>query len=503
MVKRKHIIAIILCLFSLCLYSQSKDHLSKSLKIEAQEASLKELLEQVSKQCSCYFSYPSDLFNDENKIITQAFVGNVKDFIVHFMGDSIEYHNFKNQIILNNHSKLELVENEKPDNFHLSATILDSITQHPIPNASIRINSTMQGTSANANGIFSIHISPILTNKSITISCLGYHSKTLFFNDLKNKKTIYLSPASISLQEVMVRSIDSRYILENAIENLKSKYRRSSYGYAAFYREIAYRNKEQLSYSEALFDAFSPRSNGIRKDDLALKKARKFSTKPSLRDSIILKLKGGTEAAQYLDIAQYPTDFLSAKGSAVYRYQISDIQSWKDQWVYILHFSPLGNNSEAEFEGELYISFEDFILLGAEFEYATAYIKENRYSLILKKDRHTKAKPERYLYRVEYQLLDGLYHLNYIRGDITIKAKQTKNWRYKSFNTIFEMVVTNIDLTKKHRDKSQQRYKTNSIFSETIEFSPEAFWRNDNIILPEQEIMEAFYTSGFMMEEEK
>ncbi|MDA3854507.1 MAG: hypothetical protein PF444_09760 [Bacteroidales bacterium] len=107
-----------------------------------------------------------------------------------------------------------------------------------------------------------------------------------------------------------------------------------------------------------------------------------------------------------------------------------------------------------------------------------------------------------YTYHVEYKEINNKYHLNYVKGDITIKAKSKKQLRYVPFNTIFEMTLTAIDTTANRQPKHRNTYRTSSIFSEQIKFSSEEFWHYDNLIVPEDEIMEAFYESGFTLEEQ-
>lgn len=501
MARVKFIFIIICCTFLPNIHAQ-QSYQQSSIHIPAQNLSIPALLEMASKQCSCYFSYPSQLFNDEKININPSFNGTLHDFIQHFLGEDISYTIFKNQIILQEDKKKTTLPEQK-DIIEISANIVDSSTHKAIPYASVLIEETMLGTSANGDGLFHLKLPAELKDKTIQISCLGYYSASYPVAELQQLKKIALSPANFSLQEVIVRSVGSHYVVDKAIENFKLHYRRESYNYTSFYREMAYRNTEQLSYTEALFKGYSPKNKGMRQDDLVIAKARKFIPAPSQRDSIILKLKGGTEAALRLDIARYPTDFLSTERNELYLYKIVDIQSWKDQLVYVVSFTPRSGINEAQFEGELYISFEDYILLGAEFKYTQQMLYELRYHLIVSKDRRTRVKPQQYLYHVEYQSYKDLYHLNYIRGDIIIKAKNKNAWRYQNFNTVFEMVLTELETKDKKKVKTDTKYKTSSIFSDAIEFSPIEFWRFDNVIIPEQEIMDAFSQSGFMLEEEE
>ena len=498
----KYILIVLVGFLSISAKAQDKSYLAHEVYLAPQEASIPQLLEAASQQCGCYFSYPSDLFSEENIRMRQAFKGSLADFITTILDSNITFSCYKNQIILQE-SKHETPQDTTFNYLQISAVIVDSSTMKAIPYASVLLEGSMLGTSANAEGQFRLKLNENLKDHRIQVSCLGYFSRYYSVQALQAAPQIYLSPANYSLQEVVVRSVGSQYIVDKAVANLKTHYRQEAYNYTSFYREIAYRNKEQLSYIEALFQAYSPKNKGMRQDDLVLQKARKFTPAPSQQDSIILKLKGGTEAALSLDIARYPTDFLDENRDQLYRYQIVDMEMWKEQLVYVLAFSPRNEKSSAQFQGELYISFEDYILLGADFQYTQQMLHELRHKLVIKKERRTKVLPQQYNYHIEYQSYHGLYHLNYIRGDIVIKAKDKSSWLYKNFNTVFEMVVTEMILSDEKRTKSIPKYKTNSVFSEAVEFSPIEFWLHENVIIPEHEIMDAFQKSGFMLEEEE
>ncbi len=495
------VLTLILCLF---LSNTSAQSFENEINIPAQKSCIPELLEQVSAQCSCYFSYPSDMISDDKILTISNYQGKADIFIQSLFEETVSLETYKNQIIIKPEK-----ENVAPykgqgcpqDNIILKGNIVDSITQEQLPYVNISIQGSMLGSSTNSYGKFTLKIPTQYQDSTLVFSCLGYYSRSYKVADLSDSITVKMTVANISLQEVVVRSVSLPYIMEQMQRQLKSRYRREPYSYEAFYREISKREDDYISYNEALFTGYSPKGR-ISRDDLVLKKARQFKSRLS-QDTLLLTLKGGTDAVLQLDIANYSPDFLDENKAHKYHYYINDIQVWHNDLVYIIEFRPLVHQEDAEFEGELYVAFQDYALLGARFAYTKEHLKKMKKGLVIRKSRQTRVLPHRYSYRVEYQKMNDQYHINYVKGDITIKARHKHQLRYTNLNTIFEMTMTQIDTTQTIIPKHIKPYKTKSIFSEQIRFSSEMFWYYDNLIIPEQEIMEAFLKSGFRMESQE
>lgn len=496
---RLHFFILSVCFVSFALSAQNK---KSYIELEAQSSTTTELLKQISKQCQCYFAYPSELVNKNKTHHIADYSGNAESFVRTLFQDSITFEYFKNQVILKEANTERIQQEALADTiFNVSGIIEDKKTKKSIPYASISIQGSMLGTISNADGHFQLKIPANYSDSIVQISCLGYYTHSAIAKDIKKNETIYLNTANISLQEVVVRSVGTNYIMAQAKRTLDHNYRKSSYGYQAFYRELAMNRKQHISYNEALFEGYSPKGS-ISRDDLILKKARQFSQN-EVFDTIQLKLKGGTEAALQLDIANFRPDFLMHGSEQHYHYHINDLQMWHDELIYIVNFRPKEYNDNAQFIGELYISFTDYNLLGASFSYTKQQLKVLEQSLIVRKTSRTRVIPTQYSYRVEYQKLNGKYHINYVKGDISIKAKLKHQLRYMPLNTSFEMTLTQIDTTIVDKPKRTKAYRIRSVFSEEIEFSSEEFWQYDNLIIPEDEIMKAFYKSGFTLDEQQ
>ncbi len=498
---RRHI--LIWIFFGCIMFNFYAQKPERPIYIKAQSSTIPQLLEQISAQTQCYFSYPSQLVNNDKKQIVEEYKGDAATFIKNLFNDTVQIQQFHNQIII----KQTLQKDTTPilpkiaKKITLKGTLTDSQTQSPLPYASVQLKGKMIGCITNEDGVFNLKVPAECLNNEVEFSSLGYYNKTLSIKALQHTSQIEMTSASFSLQEVVIRGVGVSYIMNRCLEQLTERYRQTPYSYEAFYREIAKKSKTYISYNEALTEGFS--SSGKKTQDaLLIKKARSFESQ-ILTDTVLLKLKGGMNAILSLDIANQRPDFLASDNQKHYSFKINDIKMWHNKMVYIIRFSPKQYDSNATFEGELYISFEDYILMGASFSYTKAYLKDNVQNLILKKTHKTKTIPHNYSYRVEYQELNRQYHLSYARGNINIKTRHKTQLHYTKHQRIFEMTVISIDTTAYNKPSRKKLFKTSSIFSENIVYQSNEFWRYNNLITPERDIMDAFYQSGFIEEKEE
>ncbi|GLU56385.1 DUF5686 and carboxypeptidase-like regulatory domain-containing protein [Dyadobacter frigoris] len=85
----------------------------------------------------------------------------------------------------------------------MNGIVLDSETKHVVPFASVRISNTRQGTNADLNGKFSMIVNsyPI----TINVSCVGYKTRSILFQDNKSPIEVELKIVSGELNEITVR----------------------------------------------------------------------------------------------------------------------------------------------------------------------------------------------------------------------------------------------------------------------------------------------------------
>jgi hypothetical protein len=88
----------------------------------------------------------------------------------------------------------------------IKGKIIDGQTELPVAFASIKIKSKMLGVVTNGNGDFQIPMEYSLQSDSLIISCIGYATKTLSFDELKDsiQNLVRIFPSISSLDEVVV-----------------------------------------------------------------------------------------------------------------------------------------------------------------------------------------------------------------------------------------------------------------------------------------------------------
>lgn len=125
----------------------------------------------------------------------------------------------------------------------VSSKILDSISQKPIPYATISINNN-SGVISNSNGDFLLYLSSKKSKKdSLEIRCLGYETKQFLVKTFKDS-IILLSPKSIELEEVLVsnKNYTAEEIIEKVKENIANNYDYSFTKSKLFYRASSFSN---------------------------------------------------------------------------------------------------------------------------------------------------------------------------------------------------------------------------------------------------------------------
>lgn len=133
----------------------------------------------------------------------------------------------------------------------ISGTILDSISQKPVPFTTIQW-SIDKGLITNEEGYFKITSdNTIKPTDSISISSMGYETLMKTFIEFKDS-IIYLTPKAISLSNVIVsnKQYTADEIIDLVNENLEKNYTTDITKKRVFYRERNYQNLNKAKYSD-------------------------------------------------------------------------------------------------------------------------------------------------------------------------------------------------------------------------------------------------------------
>lgn len=142
----------------------------------------------------------------------------------------------------------------------LSSKVVDSITQKPIPYATILL-SKKSGVITNEEGNFNLRFNQNNNSKdSITISCIGYKTKTIL-NKVTLDSIIYLSPKAIELGPVILtnKEYTAEEIIDLVKENSAKNYPKSTIKRRLFFRESYFQNmaKSDIHFKKSTIKAFN------------------------------------------------------------------------------------------------------------------------------------------------------------------------------------------------------------------------------------------------------
>ncbi|MDG3582353.1 carboxypeptidase-like regulatory domain-containing protein [Galbibacter pacificus] len=123
----------------------------------------------------------------------------------------------------------------------ISAKIIDSATQKPVPFATITLNDKIGVVSAE-DGMFILNMDQPATEKdSLFISCLGYQERRIAATQVKNP-VIYLNNEDIELDEIVLlnRELSVDEIMERVEDSLEKNYDTDYVEQKVFYRASDY-----------------------------------------------------------------------------------------------------------------------------------------------------------------------------------------------------------------------------------------------------------------------
>jgi hypothetical protein len=144
---------------------------------------------------------------------------------------------------------------------------------------------------------------------------------------------------------------------------------------------------------------------------------------------------------------------------------------------------------------------ESYAIVSADFEINPKYVKDTDDLFILKRSRKFNAIPEKIGYTVSYNLWNGKYFVNHIRGDLVIKFRKRYHLFYNDFHAFLEMASCQIDTANVVRFNRDEVMKTNIVFSDAKYVYDESFWGDYNIIAPEEKLNEALTRISSKIEE--
>ena len=110
------------------------------------------------------------------------------------------------------------------------------------------------------------------------ISHLGYFNSKIELNGKDvEEQTVWLTPYTNMLDEVIIHARDPRYLVEEAIKKIPANYSSKHSLLTGFYRETAQKGRRYINISEAVIDIYkTPYDEGVDRDRVQIFKGRKL-----------------------------------------------------------------------------------------------------------------------------------------------------------------------------------------------------------------------------------
>ncbi|MCK0188530.1 carboxypeptidase-like regulatory domain-containing protein [Arenibacter sp. F20364] len=372
--------------------------------------------------------------------------------------------------------------------------IVDAETNKPLVFATLSIENTNISTVSNTEGHFSLKVPKEISEGQVSISFLGYRTRTIPLLQLKeNKNEIALEVSFTELSEVSLAvPKDAKALVQETLLRKGDNYFDDPTLMTAFYRETIKKRRKNVSLSEAVVNIYKSPYNSDRRDALQLYKARK-STDYDKLDTLAIKLQGGPFNTLFVDMIKYPQYIFTEETFDDYDFSFENSTMVNDKLIFVINFKQKEFISDPLYQGKLYINAEKKILTSAIYSLNITDRDKAAKMFVRKKPAHANVWPTDIAYRVDYREKNGKWYYGYSNVLLEFKI----NWDDRLFNSVYsmtcEMAITDWEKnTTGESPKFRDRIKSSIILEdEAIGFSDPDFWGEYNIIEPEKSIESA------------
>tara|TARA_R100000935_G_C2832229_1_gene165819 strand:- start:571 stop:1872 length:1302 start_codon:yes stop_codon:yes gene_type:complete len=384
-------------------------------------------------------------------------------------------------------------ESNKFQYIEFKGEVVDDKNGNPINSAHLTVDGSNISTITNSEGEFSLKIPADLMSANVTVSFLGYKSKSIALSSFSKEFTRITLEESIEvLSEVSIfKATDAKKLIKIMLEKRGENYFDNPTLMTAFYRETIKKRRTNASLSEAVVKIYKQPNSASKKDAVTIFKARK-STDYDKLDTLALKLRGGPFNTLYVDLMKY-TDYVFNIGNLEeYEFSFDSPTKMGEKYVYVVDFQEI-DKSLPWYYGKLFIDTETNTLLKASYKLNVDDKEASSDMFVKRKPSRATVYPVDVNYEINYIESNGKWYYGY--GNAVLEF--VIDWDKKLFNSRYtlnsEMVVTNWeDYNDKESRKDLDYIRPSVVMVDDISgFADENFWGNDNIIEPEKSIQNA------------
>ena len=496
---------IFLLSFGIYCHSQ-KAHGNLQVSLPDTNLSLERSLILLEEKTDLYFSFNPEILNLKDDFIWQQGVHALDDILqVVVEKQNVNYTIIGNQVVFYLPGKepglVIPMEERDPDQIRkITGQILSGMDNTPLEFSTIWIPATWEGTISNSNGAFLINLPGPNPPDTIAVSCMGYSSRKLPVSTLHDSMNrIFLSPAIIPIQEVVIRRSEPLHLIRQALDKIDDNHASEPVIETAFYRESIQKNTTYVMVSEAVIEIYKSGGTSATYEQVRLLKGRK-NLDLSKIDTVMVKLKGGLQTSFMLDFIRYRPDFLDPELFHLFNYKMADIITVQDRSTYAIEFIQKAHTDPPHYQGRIYIDVETMAFRGTEMEVDPQTISSATNAMVLRKPRNMKVRPLSAAYKVSYKSDGEKFYLSMIRADVRFRIRKRKKIFSNEYRTISEMAVTNLQTDQAGRFRSRETTDSGDIFADLLGGYDFGFWGPYNIITPDESMDEALKRISRLME---
>ncbi len=497
---------LFVCMFSSFIANiQASEHnvLDSIVQISKNKGTIYELLKDLSEQSGYLFIYDSQIIDNDKKVKITKGEYSLRDAIYLITGNNrlqidlsgtyilLRLTEIQTQAIPNDSIPIqEAQEIVQEIYFTIKGILFDQDSKESIIFASVSILNTSIGTITNQDGGFQLTVPDSLQNHKVRFSHIGYESQDIDLALLKDKTLdIGLKPQAIALREVVVNAVNPEQALKDMMYNRVVNYASESVYLTTFYREGIDHNLRNIDLTESVLQVYKTGYNrNAAYDQVKLIKKRRIINRLET-DTIFPKMRSGINSCLILDIIKELPEFTIPDKNTPYTYSYKGKSFVDNRPVNIISFRQKEHIQEPLYTGDIYIESENKALIEVRFEINPNLVDRATHTFIDKKTARLKISLQQAQYIVSYKPSeDGRYYINHVRGDLRFKVRRRKHLFSSPLHFWFEMATCDINKKEAKPFPSNERLSTTRIFAETKHSYDKNFWKNFNIILPENDL---------------
>ena len=371
----------------------------------------------------------------------------------------------------------------------VGGTVVDEKTGRPLPQVSVSAGRVSVVT--NEDGAFILKLTD--APKSITVSHLGYNTRKISLESGKTESMkIRMTPRSILLQEIVVRTAHPRDLVDIAISKIPDNYSRKPELLKCFYRETAMKRKRFIYVAEGVEDMYKTSyTRGIGRDRVSIVKGRRLLSQKQ-GDTLGLKVMGGPVLPVQLDIVKNDEMLFNKEDLDAYNYSWGATEYINDRQQTVVLIEPRYPKEWALYHGKLYIDSKRLAFTRIELSLDMSDREKATRTMLVRKPLGVRFKPRELSCVVDYRYTDGVTRISYLRNTFKFNCDWKKRLFSTSFTATCEMAVTDCESEDVKPIVSRNSFDSRDAYYDKVEYfmDPE-YWSNYNIIEPSESLDKA------------